>query len=162
MSMHGLIKQRLEDYLREAPGQQLPGEFEQHLRTCEECREELSWMQEQCRMLRSLRPSRTLDPPAGFYARVMERIETQERGSFWNVFLDPVFGRRLVAASLTLAVLLVGFFAFAEIQTNGGLTAGNAETIMAVEQHPPGLGVDQQRDRDTMLVTLATYSSNQR
>jgi hypothetical protein len=28
---------------------------------------------------------------------------------------------------------------------------------MAVEEHPPGLGADRQRDRDTMLVTLATY-----
>jgi predicted anti-sigma-YlaC factor YlaD len=162
MSMHGLIRQRLEDYLRDAPGKQLPGEFEQHLRTCEECRGELSWMQEQCRMLRTLRPTRTLDPPAGFYARVMERIEAQQGGSFWNVFLDPVFGRRLVAASLTLAVLLVGFFAFAEVRTDGILGSGNPEAIMAVQQHPPDLGVDQQRDRDTMLVTLATYSSDQR
>ncbi len=163
MSMHGLIKQRLEDYLREGPGQQAPGEVEQHLRACEACREDLSWMQEQCRLLRSLRPSRTLDPPAGFYARVMERIEAQELGSFWNVFLDPVFGRRLVAATLTLAVLLVGFFAFTEVRTDGFLASGgNPETIMAVEQHPPDLGVDQQRDRDTMLVTLTTYTSDQR
>ncbi len=157
--MHGLIKQRLEEYLREAPGSQLPPEIEQHLRVCEECREELSWMQEQCRMLRGLRPSRAVEPAPGFYARVMERIEAQEQGSFWNVFLDPVFGRRLVATSLTLALLLVGFFTFAEVQT-AGPAPRNAETIMAVEEHPPGLGLNQQRDRDTMLVTLATYSSD--
>jgi predicted anti-sigma-YlaC factor YlaD len=156
MSMHGLIRQRLEDYLREGPARKLPPEFETHLQTCEECREELSWMREQCHMLRGLRPSRTIEPPAGFYARVMERVEAQERGSFWNAFLDPVFGRRLVATTLTLAVMLGGYLAFTEAQTMP-LASGNAETIMALEEHPPGLGLDRQRDRETMLVTLATY-----
>lgn len=156
MSMHGLIRQRLEDYLREAPAKKLPPEFDSHLRTCEECREELSWMQEQCQMLRGLRASQALDPAPGFYARVMERVETQERGSFWAAFLDPVFGRRLVATTLTLVVMLGGYLAFTETEA-APAGAGNAETIMAVAEHPPGLGQDQQRDRETMLVTLATY-----
>ena len=156
MSMHGLIRQRLEDYLREAPAKKLAPEAERHLQTCEECREELSWMQEQCQMLRGLRSSRAIDPAPGFYARVMERVETQDRGSFWAAFLDPVFGRRLVATTLTLAVMLGGYLAFTEVET-ARPAPGNAETIMAVTEHPPGLGQDRQRDRETMLVTLATY-----
>ena len=157
MSMHGLIRERLEDYLRDAPGnKKLPLEIEEHVRSCEECREELSWMQEQCRLLRGLRPSRAMDPAPGFYARVLDRIEAQQKTSFWNVFLDPVFGRRLVAASLTLAGLFVGYLALTEGGGQFPVTA-NAETIMAVDEHPPGLGVDRQRDRDTMFVTLATY-----
>ncbi len=154
--MHGLIRERLEDYLRQAPGKAVPLEFEEHLRTCEQCRDELSWMQEQSRMLRVLAPARTMDPPAGFYARVLERIEAREIPSFWSVFLEPAFGRRIMATSLTLACLLGGCLAFME--TRETAIRPNAETIMAVEGHPPGLGQDRQRDRDTILVTLATYS----
>ncbi len=156
MSMHGLIRERLEEYLRQTPGKALPLQFEEHLRGCEECREELSWMQEQCRQLRILRPTRQMDAAPGFYARVMERIEAQQQTSFWNAFLDPVFGKRLVAASLALAVMLVGYLAMSEVGTVYTVPA-SAESIMAVDEHPPGLGADRDRDRSTMLVTLATY-----
>jgi hypothetical protein len=42
-------------------------------------------------------------------------------------------------------------------ERESGAPAANAEAIIAVDEHPPGLGLDRQRDRDTMLVTLATY-----
>lgn len=49
-----------------------------------------------------------LEPAAGFYARVMARIEAQAvPPSIWNFFLEPL-GMRLVYASLALAVLLFG------------------------------------------------------
>jgi hypothetical protein len=153
--MHGLIRERLEDYLRCAPGKQVPPEFEEHLLACEECREELSWMQEQSRMLHVLAADPEMDATPGFYARVMERIEARQNSSIWNVFLDPAFGRRLVATSLTLACLLGGYLAFTEARS--ATPAPNVEAIIAVDEHPPGLGLDQQRDRETMLVTLATY-----
>jgi predicted anti-sigma-YlaC factor YlaD len=154
--MHGLIRERLEDYLRSGSGKKVPFEFEEHLRTCEECREELSWMQEQSRMLRVLQPARQVDAAPGFYARVIERIEARQVASIWSVFLQPAFGRRIMATSLALACLLGGFLAFTETEQHGS-AAANAESIIAVEGHPPGLGLDRQRDRDTMLVTLATY-----
>jgi len=153
--MHGLIRERLEDYLRSTPGKQVPPEFAEHLRACEQCREELSWMQEQSRMLRVLAPERELDVAPGFYARVVDLIEARQNSSFWNVFLEPAFGRRLVATSLTVACLLGGYLAFTEAKS--AAPAANVETIIAVEEHPPGLGLDHQRDRETMLVTLATY-----
>jgi predicted anti-sigma-YlaC factor YlaD len=153
--MHGLIRERLEDYLRPAAGRKVPPEIEQHLRVCDECRGELSWMQEQARMLRGLAPERMCDPSPGFYARILERIEARQSTSIWNVFLEPAFGRRIVATSLALACLLGGYLAFTETQNTRPVA--NAEAIIAVEEHPPGLGVDRQRDRDTMLVTLATY-----
>jgi hypothetical protein len=156
MSMHGPIKERLEDYLRDAPGKKLPPEFEEHLRACEECRETLRWMQEQCRMLRELRPPSPMDPAPGLYARVLERIEAQQKSSIWSVFLDPVFDRRLVAGSLALAVVLGSYLALTE-PGNAAPVAAQAETIMVVEEHPPGLGQDRQRDRETILATLASY-----
>lgn len=155
MYMHGLIRERLEDYLRHAPGKKVPLEFEEHLRTCDACREELSGMQEQSQMLHVLAPARAMDPSAGFYARVMERIEARQAPSIWALLLEPAFGRRLVATSLAVACLLGGFLAFNETR---GASRPNAEAIIAIEEHPPNLGLDRARDRETMLVTLASYN----
>ncbi len=161
MYMHGLIRDRLEDYLRRAPGKKIPPEFEEHLRQCADCRVEVSWMQEQSQLLRALAPPRgaDLDPGAGFYARVMSRIEVQQAPSIWAAFLDPIFGKRLVATSVALATLMAGYLAFSERGVVPGPVAreNDAETIIAVDNHPPGLGQNRGRDRDTILVTLATY-----
>jgi len=154
--MHGLIRQGVEEYLHGGPGRKLPDGFEEHLRSCEECREGVNWMREQSQLLRTLVPAREFDPVPGFYGRVLERIEAQQVVSPWSAFLDPIFGWRLAAASLTLAVLLGGYIALNERLNSAGSPA-YAESIMAVEEHPPGLGQDRQRDRDTILVTLATY-----
>lgn len=155
MSMHGLIREHLEDYLRDKQGRKIPAEFDNHLRSCDQCREELSWIQEQSRLVRSLASARAMDPPAGFYARVLDRIESRQSSSIWNVFLEPAFGRRIAATSLALACLLGGYLAFTEARNVPARS--NPEAIMAVEEHPPGLGTDVQRDRETILVTLATY-----
>ncbi len=154
MRMHGLIRDHLEEYLLGGP-KKVPPTVEEHLRRCDECREELSWMQEQSQLLRVLAAPQEVEPAAGFYARVMQQVEASQSGSFWTAFLDPVFGRRLVASSLMLATLLGGYLAFTE--TRHEPVPVNAEAIVAVPDHPPGLGQDRQRDRDTILVTLATY-----
>jgi anti-sigma factor RsiW len=156
MFMHGLIRERLEDYLRLAPGKKVPLEFEEHLRACDACREELSRIEEQSQMLHVLAPDSAMDPSAGFYARVLERIEARQVPSIWALLLEPSFGRRLVVASLAVACLLGGFLAFNE--TEGFTSRPNAAAIIAVEEHPPNLGMDRARDRETMLVTLASYT----
>lgn len=153
--MHGLIREQLEEYLRGGSDKQLPWELEQHLRTCDECRSELGWMQDQSQLLRALAAPCGLNVAPGFYGRVLDRIEARQSQSIWNVFLDPAFGRRIVATCVALVVLLGGYLTFTEAQ--GQPVPLNAESIMAVEDHPPGLGQDRQRDRDTILVTLATY-----
>ncbi len=155
MVMHRLIRERLEDYLRHTPGKKVPIEFEHHLRACDECREELSWMQEQSQMMRALAPARQMDPPVGFYARVMERIEARQSTSMWTLLLEPAFTRRIMATSLLLACLLGGYLAFTETQSTHP-----PEAIAAFEEHQPGqdLGINRNHDRDTMLVTLATYN----
>ena len=153
--MHGLIKERLENYLLGASERKLPLELEQHLRSCPECRDEVNCMQEQAQVLRALASPRKLEPPAGFYARVMARIEAQQSNSIWSAFLDPIFARRLATAGLAVALVLGGFLAFTEAESFQQPAA--AEAIMAVPEHPPGLGQDRQRDRETILVTLASY-----
>jgi predicted anti-sigma-YlaC factor YlaD len=151
--MHGLIRERLEQYLRGTPG---TPETEAHLRACAECREQLSWMQDHSQMLHLLAPPESMDPAPGFYARVLERIEARQTASVWNAFLEPAFGRWIVAGSLALAGLMVAFLATTGNRA-AALNLSNPEVIMAVEQHPPGLGTNVQRDRETVLVSLASY-----
>lgn len=152
--MHGLIRDRLEEYLRCGPGKKISTEFEEHLGRCEACREEVGWMREQSGLLRALAAPAEMDPAPGFYARVMARVESRQVSSIWSVLLEPAFGRRLLATSLTLVMLLGAFLAYTEAQNARAL---EAEAIMAVEEHPPGLGTDRQRDREATLATLATY-----
>jgi len=152
--MHRLIKEHLEEHLRHGPAERFPQELGTHLETCDECRDEVNAFREHSSLLASLRAQEAAPAP-GFYARVMERIEAQQQVSIWSVFLDPTFGRRLVLGSMTTLVLLGGFLVLAE--ANRTAPATTAESIMAVEDHPPGLGQDPQRDRETILVTLATY-----
>ncbi len=152
--MHGLIRDRLEEFLDRAPGRKLPLEFEQHLHKCDECREEVTWIQEQSRLIRSLAAPYELDPASGFYARVFNRIENQQVGSIWAAFLDPAFGRRLSAAALVVVVLIFSYLAFSEARTQPEMAA--ADAIVTGQTHPP-LGVDRDRDRELVFVKLATW-----
>jgi hypothetical protein len=45
------------------------------------------------------------EPRPGFYARVLDRIESQRPSSIWALFSESLFGRRLAAASLALALV---------------------------------------------------------
>jgi predicted anti-sigma-YlaC factor YlaD len=152
--MHRLIKERLEELLS-APGTGLPAAVEEHLASCRECREALRGLEEQAGWLGLLRGSDESELAPGFYARVTERIEAQQGASLWNAFLEPAFGRRLLTASLTLTLALGSYLVFREAEA--AYAAPAPEAIMAVEEHPPGLGTDPQQDRETILVTLATY-----
>jgi len=152
--MHRLTKERLEEILS-ASGRQLPGQVAQHLAGCPECREELKRFQEHSRWLQSLRLAEEAQPRPGFHARVMDRIETQQRASVWSLLLEPAFARRLVVATLALTLMLGSLVAFQE--ADGAFGAPRPEAIVIIEDHPPGLGLDPERDRQTMLVTLASY-----
>ena len=134
--MHRLIKERLEEHLRSSSVQGFPSEFEAHLAICDECRDELSAFQEHASLLRALRVPETMTPAPGFYARVMDRIETQQAASVWGVFLDPAFGRRLVVGSMATLVLAAGFLWLSE--TGSSAPPPTADSILAVEDHPPG------------------------
>ncbi|MGO9093697.1 MAG: hypothetical protein ACLQGV_00600 [Bryobacteraceae bacterium] len=152
--MHGLIGEHLEEALQDAAGRPASEEVARHLSGCEACRDEVSGMREQNRVLRSLRAEDAPEAAPGFYARVLERIDAQGSPSIWSAFLDPIFDRRVFAGSLALAVVLGGLLAFSEAALAPPASAG---AIVEMQDRSPGLGQDRQRDRDTMLVALATY-----
>src|SRR5438105_7767104 len=103
--MHQPVRDNLEEYLNGSNDREIPQDFAAHLASCSACVEELRIIQQQTQMLRTLRPG-DLEPRAGFYARVMDRIEKQGSDSFWSIFLEPAFGRRLAIASAALVLLL--------------------------------------------------------
>jgi hypothetical protein len=116
-------------------------------------------------MLHTLRAEDAPALPANFYARVMERIEAQRNNSFWSVFLNPQFSRRLVLASAALLVLLG--VTLISIDGNQGLfgTAApelvEAQPVAAPQEEAAPLPVDlaghSDADHDEILVQLATY-----
>jgi predicted anti-sigma-YlaC factor YlaD len=101
--MHRLIQDHLEEVLAAS---RMGGSHEtaRHLDECEECRGEIEAMRKQAAMLQELRAD--AEPRAGFYARVMERIESQGPISIWSVFSDSPFGRRIAVAAMALALVL--------------------------------------------------------
>lgn len=107
-------------------------------------------------LLHSLRPDEGVEPPPGFYARVINRIESQSKISIWNMFGDSLFGRRLSYASLTFLVLLGTYFV-STTERNQPLTSSMPEAILAGDEQPQAVGSDPQRDRAVVLVNLATY-----
>lgn len=155
--MHEPVKVDLEGCLSEQGGNVAA---KAHLASCPECREELLQMREQSSWMQELRVPEEFEPAPGFYARVMEQIEAQRaKISFWSGFLEPVFAKRLVFASLMLFVLL-GTVAtvLKPDQTEADVAQDHPEVIM-MEPAQPALAVgDEEQQRNAMLVNLSTYS----
>jgi len=149
--MHQPIRKNLEEYLKGCLSE-IPAEFHQHLGACEECASELARLEAQSRLLRSLNAAKDAEPRAGFYARVMERIEAQQPFSIWSVFLDRKFGLRLAVASGMLAALLGVYLVTSE---PSGPEPSVAATAAISNNAPADAGEQQQRD--AVLVDLASY-----
>jgi hypothetical protein len=145
--MHQSIRKHVENYLKGSLSD-IPAEFHRHLGECRDCAGELGRLEAQSQLLRSLGDTKDAEPRAGFYARVMERIEAQQPFSIWSVFLDRKFGFRLAVASGALAALLGGYLLSSE---PGGSETGVAPTVATA-----GVGGEQQQ-RDAVLVDLASY-----
>jgi hypothetical protein len=161
--MHQEIRHGLEDYLKGSISE-IPPEFFAHLGECAECAGELGLVELQSRLLQSLRSPREIEPRAGFYARVMERIEAQP-ASIWSAFLDRRFGLRLAVTSAALMALLGTYLVVTE---PSGPEGGSSPTVVLtggdLTRAPEGTeaGVPQedslhQQQRDAVLVDLASY-----
>ncbi|HYL74184.1 MAG TPA: hypothetical protein VEU96_08255 [Bryobacteraceae bacterium] len=157
--MHQPIRDNLEDYLK-GQARKMPQDFQAHLAACQECASELRMFETQSEMLRSLGVGAELEPRAGFYARVMDRIEQQGQSSIWSILLQPNFGRRLAVASAALVLLLGTYLVTSErgepeFAANPDVVFTNApEAQSAVAQQD---SLQQQRERDAVLVNLAGY-----
>jgi anti-sigma factor RsiW len=142
--MHQSIRKNLEEYLKGSISK-IPAEFHRHLGACEECSGELQRLEAQSQLLRSLKGTKDAEPRAGFYARVMERIEAQQPFSIWSAFLDRKFGFRLAVASGVLVALLGAYLVTSE---PSGPETGVATTAVVS---------GEQQQRDAVLVDLASY-----
>jgi len=154
--MHEPIQSQIEKILEDRLPASAKRFVEDHLAACAECAEELRAMRLHSGVMRALR----VDAPeisAGFYARVMQRIEKQSPPSFWNLLLDPIFGQRLVYATGAL-FLLMGAFLLATAPERNELAATPVQVIAEPVAIPAGFAEDMQRDREHFLVTMASYS----
>jgi anti-sigma factor RsiW len=145
--MHAGIIDHLEEYL----GGHLPASaldrFQAHLETCGQCRREVDEIRESVGLLASLKPASAVEPPPSFVAQVMETVAERLAPSFWSVFGDFAFGRRVVfAALLTMAVLGTVLVSREQAYAPNPTTP---EAVMADAVGSP--------NADQMLATLANY-----
>jgi hypothetical protein len=173
--MHQEIRHNLEDYLRgedylKGSGSGLPSEFHAHLGECGECAGELRALEAQSQLLRSLRDPRGIEPRAGFYARVIERIEAQP-ASIWSALLDRRVGFRLAVASAALVALLGTYLLISEpggpeltsapAAVSTGIPRANEANMQQSQanslQSEANTQQEEQLQRDAVLVDLASY-----
>ena len=153
--MHQPVVENLEAYLE---GRHVP-ELESHIRACTECRSILAAMSEHSQMLHTLRAAEEVVPFPGFYARVMNRIEAEAKPiSFWDLLLEPVFGRRLVYAAFALVVLMSGFLVLTPLDQPQIAAAPERLLVSPHPDEPMAVGLDQQRDRNVVLVDMVSFS----
>jgi hypothetical protein len=164
--MHRRVRDKLEDILAEGDPASFAAENAQrgrhsgkhghdtHLTECAKCREAVAAMRDQQVLLRSLRLPEEAEPRAGFYARVIERIEAQGAASIWSLFFDSAVGRGLAMASMVLALSAGAYLVSVEY------TAAH-QTVQTIAL--PDLGADSggvltgSPDRNAVLVNLVTY-----
>lgn len=157
--MHGPIRDRLEDLLA-AEGSAVEDQgLATHLSSCRECSPELEAMREHAKVLHSWRAPERLEPAAGFYARVMQRIEERPKDSIWSAFIYSPFGKRLTYASLAATLLLSSYVISQE--TQDGHLAGEPAVAQQFHRDVPVVGSRQQQ-RDAVLVNFLSHQGSPR
>lgn len=159
--MHEPVRSRLEEILQGRAVSATRDAVQSHLAACAACAAELGELRQSAQILRALRQTEVPESKAGFYARVMRRVEAQGRPSFWYLLLDPVFGRRLVYG-MGAAVLLMASFLLATTGEQPVLARTPVQIMVqptaAAGTSQPEFGDDIQRDREHFLVTLASFA----
>jgi len=151
--MHSVVMQNLEEYLAGTLEPAELREVEAHLKTCEDCHEEMNGMREVSQLFVSLREDEEWADSPGFYSGVVERLEEQlVRPSFASMFsLSFVFGRRLAFSALVMLALLGSYLVTRE---SSYPTGPSPDTVMAQEYSPQ---FDSGSAHDHMLVTMTAY-----
>ena len=161
--MHGFIRDQLEDLLTAEPSTaRLPrgsanydiNGVANHLESCAECSSEFEPIKAHSALLRSLRPpEEEIEPAAGFYARVMQRIEECTKDSIWSVFIYSPFGKRLAYASLAIAALLSTYVV--SVEARDGHLGGENMVAQQLHGDAPCFG-SQAQQRDAVLINFAS------
>ena len=152
--MHDPVIQNLEAYLE---GCNAP-ELESHVRSCDSCRTELALMVEHSSLFHTLKVGEEMAPAQGFYHRVAARIESQARPSFWDLLLDPIFGRRLVLATAALVMVMSGYLMLTPIEQSQLSFAPERLLVSPPPNAPTQVGQDVENDRNVVLVDMVSYS----
>ena len=153
--MHGPIRDRLENLLGADSLAVRQKDVVSHLASCDECSTELDAMKSQSSILSALRAPEAIEPAAGFYARVLQKIEDREVTSFWSIFADSPFTKRVAFASLTVVLTLGGYVASQEMSDR----VSRANTLaLSSEAHydAPVMG-SQAEQRDAVLENFAAH-----
>ncbi len=148
--MHGSIRNDLESLLEGKAG---ANGVSRHLESCRGCARELDLLEDNKELLRSLRVGEEVEPAAGFYSRVMQRIEERAKDSIWAVFVYSPFGKRLALASFSVAVLLSSYVV-AEEKLDGHLL--QPSSVQQIHYDVPVVG-DQAQQRDAVLQNFAVH-----
>jgi predicted anti-sigma-YlaC factor YlaD len=151
--MHAVVMESIEEYLSGALEPAVQRRIEAHLSACESCRGELANIQDVSSLFGCLRSQEAVEPPPGFYARVMARAGAQKAASsFANLFaMNFAFGRRLAFGSLlTLAVL----GSFLVVRESNSPVGPSPASVMAEEY---SAAFDSAPAQDNMLLTLTAY-----
>lgn len=157
--MHTIIENELENYLVAKP---LSAGFHAHLGECADCRESLALFSEASRLVRTLRvetaEAASLELSPGFYARVLNQIESQEKPSIWDIFLQP-FGRKLVFASLAMFAVMTAVI-FWPAGPAPEVIAAAPEAYFVTDTAPQAMLVDHRvgnaENRGAVLLQLTT------
>jgi hypothetical protein len=114
-------------------------------------------MQAQAKLLTSLRAPEELDPAPGFYARVVQLIEERAKESMWGAFIYSPFAKRLIYASLSVAVML-GTYVVTQEARDGHLRLLNGQAVVAQNAHydAPVIGSEAEQ-RDAVLENFAVH-----
>jgi hypothetical protein len=157
--MHEPVRDQLENILGngglEDSQSRLAASALPHLEQCLECASEVKAMTTVAAQLRLLKPESELDPAAGFYARVMQRIEQRAKLSEWSAFLYSPFSKRLAYGSLS-AALVLGLYLFTAESQDGHLGSGNPSQQQAAKV----MAGNQDEQRDAVLVNLAVFEGS--
>ena len=157
--MHQPVRDHLETYLSHTRGnsneRSVPQEFHAHMVSCRSCADEVRLLADQSRLLLASHSAEQLEPQPGFYARVMDRIERQRRpDSFWTIFQEPAFGKRLTYACTALLLVLGTYLVSSEA---GDQSVAPAVAVAPVQPYSGPDGTVQPKDRDAVLVNLASF-----
>ena len=115
-------------------------------------------MVEHSSLFHTLKVEQGLTPALGFYNRVAARIEAQARPSFWDLLLDPIFGRRLVLATAALVMVMSGYLMFTPMEQSQLSFAPERLLVSPPPNAPTQVGQDVENDRNVVLVDMVSYA----
>ncbi|MBX9600521.1 MAG: hypothetical protein K2X35_05945 [Bryobacteraceae bacterium] len=153
--MDEFVKDHLEQYLSGSASRDLKHEIETRLSADASAAKQVGQMRMLGQSLKSLK-AEGVEPTPGFYARVMDRIEAQGT-SVWYSFLESGFAQRLALASFALVLLMGGWMISNEPGDELTLSVPETIDLLGEDGPAPVLGDIRPRNRDAVLVNLASY-----